>query len=537
MADIDNLLPLESDEEVYARMVADLPPLAGGETWNTREGSVLHGILMPFVIERRRLVAYIREAALGTFLQYAEGDLLELRSAELGITRGGATRAEVTLTISGAEGTVVPVGSQFATEGNPVTGSAGVGFVTQSEATILAAGMVQVRAVATVEGSAGNVPAGSVTIIVDAPSGVVSVTNESAASGGIDEQDDEGLRRAAIQRASVFPESGNANTYKTLAMQNSDVGVVGVDDLWDGNGTGLVVVGNAALPWCQTQTVDLLQSQFDPSVMCLAHFEGIENWVGGEYVADTPLEGQGSRRLTATTSSIASMSLDVPLNLAPWDDNDDEIWLFVRRESASNTLASVDALVIQFYAAGGASVAKAEATIPEANINGMANVTSRAHLKVKRSDFVITNGTGTFSWGAVAGITIRLKASASGTAVMVFDGLRIARDKGGFSGGLAPLGVQITVRSARALAINVAASLVLQTGVTNADVEPYISQAIQDFFRTTAPGQVIYLTDIANLIHDTPGVVSYSSVTMNLSASNIVLGPDQRPVLGTLTLN
>lgn len=536
MTEIDKLLPQESDEEVYERMVADLPVLRDGASYNTREGSVLHGLFIPFVVERRRLIAFMREAALGTFLQYAEGALLELRAAELGVTRGGATRAEATLTLEGTEGTIVPVGSQFATAGNPLTGSAGVSFVTQSQVEIGVSGNVQVVGVATVEGAQGNVDADSVTIILDAPVGVITVTNATAAAGGVDQQDDEGLRRAAIQRASVFPESGNANTYKTIAMQNSDVGVVSVDDLWDGNGTGMLVIGNSVLPWCQTQTVDLVQSQLDPSVAMLCHFEGIENWVGGAQVTDTPLEGQASRRLTATINSTDSMYLDTAINMLPWDAANDEVWLFVRRESAANTLAAA-AVVVQLYSPGGATVGKAEASITEANINGLANVTSRAHIKIKRSDFVVTNGTGTFSWGNIAGVKITLGASAEGNAIMVFDGMRVARDQGGFAGGLVPLGIQVTVRSARALEIDVAASLVLQTGVTVDDVESYIENATEDFFKTVQPGSVIYVTDIANLIHDTPGVISYSNVTMNGAGANIVLGPDQRPVLSDLTLN
>lgn len=536
MPDFNSIIFSETDTQVYERLVSDLPTLPGGNVFNTREGSVIHGLLQPFVVERRRVLSLLQELATSTFLLYADGEFLELRAQEAGVTRGGAMAATVTLTISGDDGTEVPAGSVFATEGNPITGDPGISFITQETGTITG-GAISVSALADTTGSLGNVGADTVRLIVDAPSGVVGVTNVNPASGGVDEQSDESLRRAALQRLAAFPESGNANTYRTLALQNSDVGIADVDDLWDGNGTGMVIVGGPILPYVMPETVERLQEQFDPSVFVIAHFEGDETWTGGTSITSDPLEGAGSRQLIAGSSSSASMSMDRSMNFGPWDNVDDEIWLFLKRVSAANTLDATAALKVRFYAPGGSSVAYAEASVSEASINALSGITSRAHAKITKSAFLITNGTGTFSWGNIGGVQVTLTASASGAAQVVFDGMRIARATGGFKEGIVPIGIQVTVRSARSLQINVSALLTMAQGITVADVTPYLESSLDSFFSNVKPGATIYITDVANVFHDTPGVLTYANLLLNASSSNIVLGADQRPIMGTLSIS
>ena len=113
---------------------------------------------------------------------YATGTALDMIIALNGLRRITATRSTVVLTLGGMEGTLIPAGSIC-------QDTAGYQWATDADATIPAGGSVDVNATCTVAGAI-NAPIGSITQIMDPTAGWVSVTNGSAASAGLNTEND-----------------------------------------------------------------------------------------------------------------------------------------------------------------------------------------------------------------------------------------------------------------------------------------------------------------------------------------------------------
>jgi len=200
-----------------------------------REGSFIYDGISPAAIELA--LAYIeldRVLQLG-FAQTTYGQYLDYRAAEHGLTRKAATKATGQVTITGSQGTVVPAGSVFST-------GSGVEFSTTAEVIIDATGQVTANIEAIEAGTAGNVPAGTITEIPVAIAGVTGVTNANPTTGGTDEETDEALVARLLEKVRLPATSGNAAHYKQWALEVTGVGDAKVFPVWNGPLTVKVVV-------------------------------------------------------------------------------------------------------------------------------------------------------------------------------------------------------------------------------------------------------------------------------------------------------
>lgn len=536
MAEIDftTLLPFEDEATVVSRMLSDLPAPPGGASYNTREGSVIHGLFRPIVLERARLLSYAEELFRQSFVAYATGEYLDVRAAELGLSRGSATNSVVTISVTGTSGTVVNSNNcVFASAGDSATGVESVSFVPNEEVTIPGGGTISVSCISTTAGSVANVDAGEISLVLESPDGITSVTNAAAASGGADEEDDASLRLALAQRLQALAGTGNAAYYRSVALREPEVQNVNVTDLWDGNGTALVTLSGRLAPYVSPDTVVRLQEFFDPSVKNLAHFEGDETWTGGS-VYTNALEGQSSRQISASHPSNATMShtFSSVLDLSDFNSAANEVSLFVRRLTSS---ANMQNFTIRFTSTNAGT---ATAVVSNTTINALANISTRATLNVPISSFTLA---GSFNWASVESVSFVLNhpSTAGGTNTLVLDGLRIKSVAGGFLSGQVPIGIQVTVRSARASTVDIDADILLDAGLAVSDISGIIESSISDYFRRLPSGSVVRVSEIANIIHDTRGVLDYENITLNALAANTnidTLESDQGPILGTLTL-
>lgn len=523
LADIDfyDLVVTEDEDVVLSRLIADLPDAPNGQSYNARPGSVIYGLFQPLVIERARLLAYAREAFQQSFVAYATGEYLDQRALEAGLIRRGAEPAVVVLTITGSNGTEIPAGSQFATDGTATAEA--VVFSTSGDVTI-ASGTASVTAFAVEPGVSGNVGAGTVTSLVLPIDGVDSVTNAADAYGGLDEQDDDSLRSAISERIQSLASVGNAAYYRSAALAYPGVGRASVDDLWDGNGTALLTVSGLLAPYVSPSLISEIQQSLDPSVALL--FSGSETgWSGGSQATDA-VEGQHSRTITNTATS-ASLDFGTALDLSDLAASD-EFRLFVRKDSG--TSLSISALDVQFQS-GENTANTATASIDAATLNGLTGISSRAVATFTKSAFTTA---GSFDWSDVTDVVVSITTTAA--CSLTFAGLRRVMVDGGKPEGNIPLGIQVTVVNGRARSIDVAATVEFSDGVSASDMEPIIEAAIVSYFSGVRPGSVIRVSEIANIIHDTRGVVDYTTITLDGSASNITLDANEGPSLGTLTI-
>lgn len=101
---------------------------------------------------------------------------------------------------------------------------------------------------------------------------------------------------------------------------------------------------------------------------------------------------------------------------------------------------------------------------------------------------------------------------------------------------LAPCGAILTVTTAEPMNLIIAASVALEDGYTIEQVEESFRAALLDYFDEAKEGKVLRYTGISNALHDSPGVLDFSDLTVNGEQSNIPIAIDDYPSIGELTL-
>src|SRR5690606_6834684 len=103
-------------------------------------------------------------------------------------------------------------------------------------------GEVTVSAVCTEAGTIGNVPAGTIVLMVEPVQGVTSVTNPEPFTGGTNIEEDDAFRERILDVWRLPATSGNKVHYKLWAREVPGVGDAKVFPLWNGPGTVKVVI-------------------------------------------------------------------------------------------------------------------------------------------------------------------------------------------------------------------------------------------------------------------------------------------------------
>lgn len=164
-----------------------------------------------------------------------------------------ATYATALLTVTG-NGTV-PKGMLFESEG-------GIQFTADKEMLIEGEGAVSVTALTA--GPAGNVGAGSITMIPKTVQGIASCINIEPASGGYTAETDDALRERYMEAKSCPPTSGNIHHYKMWAKEVPGVGDAKVYPLWAGDNTVQVVIIDDKKQTADETLVAAVQEHIDP---------------------------------------------------------------------------------------------------------------------------------------------------------------------------------------------------------------------------------------------------------------------------------
>lgn len=151
----------------------------------------------------------------------AEGVYLERYSSMWGRLRLPAAFAEGNVTFTGANGTVIPTGTELQRGDEQA-------YTTAADATI-AAGAATVAVVASVAGAAGNAEAGVALQMTTPVAGVNSAVTVAAGglSEGADEERDNALRARVLRRIRQLPNGGSKADYVTWALE-----VPGVTRAW-----------------------------------------------------------------------------------------------------------------------------------------------------------------------------------------------------------------------------------------------------------------------------------------------------------------
>ena len=181
------------------------------------------------------------------------GDLDRYVFPRSGLERRQATFATGTLTVTGT-GTVQQ-GALFESGG-------GIQFAASE--TVVITGEGQVRVTCRVDGTAGNLPAHSITQMPVTLQGIAACDNPEPTTGGYDEEDDAAYYARYLLKIRTPATSGNVYHYQSWALEVAGVGAVQVFPLARGPGTvDIVLIDSTGQP-APPDLVQQVQDYIDP---------------------------------------------------------------------------------------------------------------------------------------------------------------------------------------------------------------------------------------------------------------------------------
>lgn len=195
----------------------------------TGADSILGSILRVMAYELAKEEELQEAVWLNSFVSQASGVALDRLANNIGLIRNPAANATVTLTLNGVAGTIIPEQTLFGTSDN-------INFFAAESATleptgkmdtdgVTPLGTAKLLAVSVEQTVKANVAAGRINKIVEAVSGLQSVTNEVAATGGVALESDNSLRQRLIDN---YKKSANGTVNALITAVENVKGVQAV---------------------------------------------------------------------------------------------------------------------------------------------------------------------------------------------------------------------------------------------------------------------------------------------------------------------
>lgn len=493
---------------------------------NTAEGSFLYDHFTPVGLEFVRFYDSLNQILEQSQLVAATGEGLDKKGVELDVPRLSALPASGVVTAEGVAGTVVPSGTIFSTasEGDEETVQE---FEATSAVIVPLSGVAAVPVVAVTEGTAGNVPAGAISILISSVPGISLVTNEDATTGGRPIESDDLYRARLFEAIRAAGGPGNVYDYVVWLRQVPGVDDVRVYPYWQGGGTVLAVIAGPDRTVPPSSVLRTAQALLDPSVVQLATMEPDEPWTNADESIVSKAGGSQSAAVTLPLSSSVTATRVVSVNVG-WLATADRFSVWV---DAADGIANLSGLRFSFTDGAGL-VAYYDVPLP--GMGGDELVAGPQVLTWTRADMTTP---GDFNWSDIVLLSAVITTDAGGAATVRWDQFRLTDDDGGSGQGRAPLGAQVTVALVRLFPVDITVTIVPAPGYTLATLQEPLEEALRAFFLTWPGDDVLYVTDIANVIHDLEGVKTYSDLLVNGEAESVAIEQGDIVVLDTLTLS
>lgn len=227
-----------SPDDVHAMMKeilpADIDISEGSHEWN---------MTRPTALVVARMCEFILPQAIQLILpDHAFGTYLDGQAKTRNLSRRAATAAVGTITITGAAGTIIPTGSLFSTAA--VNDEPSVDYAAVTSAKIPESGSVTVDVQCAQSGIIGNTPANTVVLVSSKITGITSVTNLEAITGGTEEETDESLqaRIADYDQSQGDSYVGNVSDYRRWATNVPGVGAATIIPAQDDSGLVRIIL-------------------------------------------------------------------------------------------------------------------------------------------------------------------------------------------------------------------------------------------------------------------------------------------------------
>lgn len=238
---IPSFLHDQDAETIHQRMMEMLPPdmddTAAGFPWDFTKPTALEKaeLLEFFLVETLKIM----------FPAWSYAEWLDLHARAATLSRKPPNQAAGVLEVTGTPGTIIPRGFRFATPS--IEDSPSVEYEAKEEIEIDEGGVAEVPIIATEAGTTGNVPAGTIKLMMTPINGITSIANPDQVSGGTEEESDEDLRRRIAEKEAAGEASyvGNDGDYKRWAEEIPGVGRAHIIAEWDGPGTVKIIITDA----------------------------------------------------------------------------------------------------------------------------------------------------------------------------------------------------------------------------------------------------------------------------------------------------
>lgn len=227
---------------------------AMSESYQKTVGFPTYDLLAAASIPMEELAAQLQETAEKLDPAKLTGEELESYiKSRSGLTRNPPTYASGILQVTG-NGTV--------NEGDLFESAGGIQFAAAATVEISGSGEVPIRC--TTPGAAGNLPAGSVTMMPVQIAGIVSVSNSDTLTGGYDAETDQAYYDRYLLRLQTPPTSGNQYHYRLWALEVTGVGGVQIYPLGHGDNTVDVVLIDVDGQPADEELIGRVQMHIDP---------------------------------------------------------------------------------------------------------------------------------------------------------------------------------------------------------------------------------------------------------------------------------
>lgn len=235
---IPEFLQNYDEDEIHKEMLDIVP-----DKYDKSEGQHYYNFTRPTAHIVSQLRGYDLPAAIKLIWpRFSNGEYLDLHAELRNMKRKAAQYATGNLNISGEAGTVIPTGYTVSTEAKNNINSKD--YVTTEACTIGENGSVTVPARAVVAGMDGNTAAHTILVNTSAYEDVTGIDNQTAFTGGIDEEDDDSLYERIRQYDQTQGNSniGNPADYKRWAESVDGTGTANVIRATDNSGLVTIVL-------------------------------------------------------------------------------------------------------------------------------------------------------------------------------------------------------------------------------------------------------------------------------------------------------
>lgn len=230
-----------SVDEIHRKMIALLPA-----DIDVSEGSHVWNLTRPTALIAAELCEYILPEVIKLiFPEFSYDEYLLTHARARNLERHAAVAARGEITITGDADITIPAGSLFST--TSINGEPSVDYMTLEDVTVAEGQSVTVPIECTEAGSIGNTGENTIVFISSRLTGVSSVTNEAAITGGTEEEDDESLIERILECDKNQNNSfvGSVSDYKRWATSVDGVGNADVVGATDDSGTVTIVLTDA----------------------------------------------------------------------------------------------------------------------------------------------------------------------------------------------------------------------------------------------------------------------------------------------------